>query len=531
MNLPTLNPRAGSLQMRTQAGELTSGISVGRVLRDRYVLVERLGTSGRGSTFKARDRLRAMLPDNRQYVALKVLSAGGASVEQLLTSLRQEFYGGQLLSNGNVVNVYDMDCDGDVLFFTMEMLDGESLGKVMERLRPAAMRRPQAWQLIQQLGAGLAHAHERGVVHGELTPRNIFITREGELRILNFGAPQRFVASASEAQPAGVAPFSGATAYASCEQLEGRQPDPSDDLYALACICYELLAGAHPFASRVATVARDYRVSAVRPQGLSGRQWRTLQRGLSWHRAGRSLSVHLWMHRLMSDRVRGPHSVTPLRELTQPNVTQSKMSWRAAALLFLTASLAIAAFLTQSRSTSSLGTAESAVIAPASAEHLEAASLTGVSPLPNGPAAKDGVVTQAIGVSHRGDFAGAPPTDAPRPTSLVLSVEASRVRSDDHFAEVRLHRSLLQKGGSFSWWTEPGTAKAGLDFVPEASTIQAFPSGYSSTRLYVKLLPQPLRSQRAYFYVAISEPGRHGRPIVTRRQIWLPMASSLQARR
>jgi serine/threonine protein kinase len=471
-----------------------------------------------------------MLPDSQQYVALKVLDARGPSAEQRLTYLQQEFYCGQLLSNRNVVNVYDMDRDGDVFFFTMELLDGEPLAKVMERLRPAAMRRPQAWQLIRQLGAGLAHAHERGVVHGDLTPKNIFITREGELRIMNFGAPYRFIDSKALVEPAGFAPMSGTSAYASCEQLEGRQPDPSDDVYALACICYELLAGIHPFESRTATLARDYRISAVRPQGLSGRQWRTLQKGLSWHRAGRSISVHLWMQRLITDRGRGPYPLTPLRELMPVNARQSKITWRVAALFFLTASLATAAFLTQSRSTSSLQTAESAVMAPASAEQLQVASFDGVSPRVNEQAANDTGAARA-GAPDKNDFAGAPSTDAPRPTSLLLSVEPSRVRSDDHFAEIRLHRSQLQKGGSFSWWTEPGTANAGVDYLPEASVIQAFPVGYRSTRLYVKLLPQPLRSHRCYFYVAISEPGHHGRPVVTRRQIWLPMASSLQARR
>jgi serine/threonine protein kinase len=520
MNPSTSNPRESSIQVRTQSVDALSGMAIGRVLRDRYVLEERLGTSGRGSVFKARDRFRATLPNNHQYVALKVLSVGGISSEQLLTHLRQEFYCGQFLSNGNIVNVYDLDHDGDIFFFTMEMLDGEPLRNIIRRLRPAAMRRSQAWQLIHQLGAGLAHAHERGVVHGDLTPSSIFITREGELRIMNFGAPY----------PAGSASISGTSAYASCEQLEGRHPDPSDDVYALACICYELLAGVHPFESRAATLARDYRVNAARPEGLSSRQWRALQKGLSWHRAGRSITVTLWMQRLMSDRHRGPHSKTPLRELTPANVTQSKMPWRAAALFFLTASLAAAAFLTQSRSTSSLDTAASAVIAPASGEQREAASVIGSSPPANASAASDSAVTQA-GVLNRNDSAVAPATDAPRPPSLVLSVEPSRVRSDDHFAEVRLRRSLLEKGGSFTWWTEPGTAKAGVDYLPEASAIQAFPSGYNSTRVYVKLLPQPLRSQRSYFYVAISEPRHHGRPVVIRRQIWLPTASSLQARR
>ena len=230
-----------------------------------------------------------------------------------------------------------------------------SLSNVFERLRPAAMRKSQAWQLIQQLGAGLAHAHERGVVHGDLKPRNIFITREGELRILDFGAAHRFTAVKSRSEHVDYAPTSGTPAYASCEQLEGRRADPRDDLYALACICYELLAGTHPFGSRPATLARDYHVSLVRPHGLTGRQWRALQKGLSWHRAGRSISVRLWMHRLTKERVQ-EHSVTPLQELTQSNQVQSKIPWRVAAL-FLVVTLATVAVLAQRRSTVALKTA------------------------------------------------------------------------------------------------------------------------------------------------------------------------------
>jgi serine/threonine protein kinase len=500
------------MPVRKRIVDATSGITVGRILRDRYVLEERLGTSGGGAVFKARDHLRATLPNSHQCVALKILSVGDGSSEEVLAQGQQGFHRLQCLSHENIVKAYDLDHDGGVFFCTMEMLDGDSLAKVIERLRPAAMRRSQAWQLIRQLGRGLAHAHERGVVHGDLTPKNIFITREGELRIMNFGA----------SSGASFVPASCTSAYASCEQLEGRRPDPFDDVYALACICYELLAGTHPFESRTATLARDYHVNAVRPDGLSGRQWRTLQRGLSWHRAGRSVSVRSWMHRLMGDRERGEHSVTPLRELSHFDEAQSNLPWRAAVLFLLTASLATAAFLTQSRSTSSLGIAASSVLPAASAEHLELATDRGVSPPLNEPAASGAIVMQA----------GTPPIDVPRATSLLLSVEPLRVGADDHFAEIRLHRSLLQRGGSFSWWTEPGTAKPGVDYLPETSASQAFPTGYLSTRVYVKLLSQPLRSHRSYFYVAISEPGHHGRPVVTRRQIWLPMASSsLQAQR
>jgi len=505
------------------ASEAISCVAVGHVLRDRYVLQERLGTGGKGAVFKALDRFRTTLPETQQYVGLKILHAGGDCSEETLANLRLEFHCGQVLSHRNIVNVYELDRDEDVVFFTMELLDGELLSNVIERLRPATMRKALAWQLIQQLGAGLTHAHERGVVHGDLKPRNIFITREGELRILDFGAAHSFLATKSQSQHADGAPTYGTPAYASCEQLEGRRADPRDDLYALACICYELLAGTHPFGSQPATLARDYRVSLVRPYGLTHRQWRALQKGLSWHRAGRSISVRLWMQRLTKDRVTEP-PVTPLQELTQSDPAPSKMAWRAAAL-FLAVSLATAAVLAQLRSTVAPQTID--VPAPVSPiAHL-------ISAPPNERAAENIVATQAS-VSEIKDIAyRATQTKAPaRATPLMISVEPSQVRADDHFAEIRLHRNLLQKDTSFTWWTEPATAKPAVDYVPEAVAIQTFPSGYRATRLYVRLLPHSLRSQRSYFYIAIAQSGLHqASATVTRRQIWLPTSSSLQAQR
>jgi len=504
----------------------TSDLSaVGQVLRDRYVLQARLGTGGKGAVFKALDRLRTTLPETHQYVALKILHAGGDCSEQTLANLRLEFHCGQVLSHRNIVNFYELDCDGDVIFFTMELLDGEPLSNVIERLRPAAMRKSQAWQLIQQLGAGLAHAHERGVVHGDLKPQNIFITREGELRILDFGAAHRIKAVKSGWEHADNAPTCGTPAYASCEQLEGRRADRRDDLYALACICYELLAGTHPFGSRPATLARDYRVSLVRPPGLTGRQWRALQKGLSWHRAGRSISVRSWMHRLLKERMH-EHSVTPLQELTQSNQVESRIPWGAAAL-FLVVTLATAAVLAQLRSTFEPKTIE----APSPVLTVAAnPDLTSAPPIVR--PATDLVVTQPS-VAPRRDIAyGAPQAKAARAILPMISLEPSQVRSDDHFAEIRLHRNLLQKDSSFTWWTEPATAKPDVDYVPEAVAIQTFPAGYHTTRLYVRLLPQSFRSQRSYFYIAIAQPGPHRSPAtVVRQQIWLPASSSLQARR
>ena len=502
-------------------------IAVGRVLRDRYVLQARLGTGGKGAVFRALDRFRATLPESQQYVALKILHAGSDCSEQTLASLRLEFYCAQILSHRNVVNVYELDRDGDVVFFTMELLDGEPLSQVIERLRPAPMRKSQAWQLIQQLGAGLAHAHERGVVHGDLKPGNIFITHEGELRIVDFGAAHSVTVSKARAEHGDYPPTYGTPNYASCEQLEGRLADPRDDLYALACICYELLAGTHPFGSRPATLARDYRVSLVRPHGLTGRQWRALQKGLSWHRAGRSISVRLWMERLTKDRARAP-SLTPLQELSQTERVHSRMTWRAAAV-FLAVSLTTVAVLAQLRTADETRAIETSAALPEG-------TVSG-GDLPSAPANDEPAATPVAaqaGVSVTKDSAYRPPPAkaVARATPLAISVEPSQVRSDDHFAEIRLHRNLLQKNSSFTWWTEPATAKPDVDYVPESVAIQTFPEGYRSARLYVRLLPQSLRTQRSYFYIAIAQTGPHqAQATVVRRQVWLPTSSSLQAQR
>lgn len=496
--------------------ELPGYPAVGRVLRERYVLEARLGGGERGAVFKALDRWRSTLPGTYRYVALKIWHAGGECSEQALANLTLEFHAAQVLSHRNILNVFELDRDADVVFSTMELLDGELLSNVLERLGPNPMRQSQAWPLIEQLGAGLAHAHERGIVHGDLKPRNIFITRDGEVRILGFGGPHGFEAVPPRAEEAHDTSAAGTLAYASCEQLEGRRADPRDDLYALACISYELLAGIHPFGSRPATVARNYRVDLVRPGGLAGRQWRALQKGLSWHRAGRSISVQAWIRRLLKQGMREQRG-SPLHELTQPNQPRSKMQWPAAAL-FLIGTLTAAAVLAGFRST----LAHKSIDAPAPA--AAANRYTASAPLIEPPATNVPVSQPA--------HAAAQARPAARVALPAISVQPAPVRSDDHFAEIRLNRSLLQKNGSFTWWTEPATAKAGVDYVPEAVAMQTFPAGFRATRLYVRLLPQTLRSRRSYFYIAIAQTGPHQTPgKVVRRQVWLPASSSLQARR
>ena len=290
---------------------LADAIAPGQVLRARYVIEECLGVGGKGTVFRARDLFRKSLPDADQHVALKVLHSDRDDIEETLEQMRRELHCAQSLSHCNIVNVYELDRDNDVVFFTMELLEGELLGSVLAKHRPKPIDRQQAWQMIRQIGAGVQHAHERGVVHGDLKPANIMVTHAGELRILDFGSSKRFTPGQSATGGSGRS--SATLAYASCEQLEGRPADPRDDLYAFACICFELLSGAHPFDRRPASLVRDFGVQPKRPTGLSPRQWRALQSGLSWHRAGRSMSAHTFVQRLVGDRDDEPPRHAPGR--------------------------------------------------------------------------------------------------------------------------------------------------------------------------------------------------------------------------
>jgi serine/threonine protein kinase len=505
-------------------------ISVGRVLRERYVIQGKLGAGGKGVVFRALDRYRSSLPDGQQYVALKVLHCGSDCSEQVIKNLWSEPHCGQLLSHRNIVNVFELDRDGDVVFFTMELLDGELLSDLIERMLPAAMQRVQAWQVIRQLGEGLQHAHERGIVHGDLKPRNLLITLEGELRILDFGAAQQVVRTQSSGQP-DLGPVSLTPAYASCEQLEGRAADRRDDLYALACISYELLTGAHPFTRRPATSARDFGVKATRPAGLSGRQWRTLQAGLSWHRGGRSTSVRNWIQKLTPD-IAEEGVITPLRELKAASAAKPEWQPRAVAA-FLAVLLISAACIAQLRETSAQrtpdGGADRAAPEYATADAPEPA-------LPPEEASPSGaLVTDARAVVAKDAVDGRPQASPSErsPPPFTISVDGYQVSSGHRFVEIRVHRNQLQKNSSFAWWTEPATAKEDVDYVHQGKAIQTFPTERRSTRLYVRLLPESERSQRDYFYIAIAQPGR-GRSSdkITRAQIWLPASrAQLQARR
>ncbi|WP_129781517.1 protein kinase domain-containing protein [Peristeroidobacter soli] len=260
------------------------------VLRDRYELTSILGRGSTGTVYKAVDRHRAHLDPTARCVAVKVLKLNYQDRPDELAQLEREFHEAQSLSHPNVVSVFDLDRDGNVYFIVMELLEGELLADILKRLDGQPMARHYALGIISSVGAALAHAHRRGIVHADLKPRNIMITTTGEVRVLDFGFARDRPLELHTASGLNDGP-NAAPAYASVERVNGSDPHPSDDVYSLACISYELLSGRHPFGGRSAPLARAHGRAPQRIPGLTGKQQQTLQRALLWTRGERRIDI------------------------------------------------------------------------------------------------------------------------------------------------------------------------------------------------------------------------------------------------
>ncbi|MDH5246380.1 MAG: serine/threonine protein kinase, partial [Betaproteobacteria bacterium] len=149
---------------------------VGDVLRDRFVIESVIGEGGMGVVFRARDRRREEALDRNPYVAIKFLGDQLKSHPDALIALQREARRMQQLSHPHIASVYDFDRDGAHVYLVMELLEGDSLDRVLERNPGVGLPVDQARKLIEQAGRALRHAHSRGVVHSDFKPANVFLT-------------------------------------------------------------------------------------------------------------------------------------------------------------------------------------------------------------------------------------------------------------------------------------------------------------------------------------------------------------------
>ncbi len=499
--------------------------AVGDVLRDRYRIKSVLDRGDTGCLFEAVDEYLLDLTGVEQRLAIKVPQGAAADRPELLNQLRREYQRMQTLSHPNILRVHEYDQDGGTAFFTMELLSGLSLNRVLSARHQVALQRPHAVAIIRDAGAALAHAHAHGVVHGDLNPENIFITDAGEVRVMHFDAahaPHRAPpirdGAAAEQKP-------GATLrYASCQQLEGEEAGTRDDLYAFACVVFLLLAGRHPFRDQTSLQARMLGMRPTRPPGLTGAQWRALRSGLEFDREHRPADVEKWL--IPFDGHGGAERLPALLELLRVSTPgRGRLwPWLAAGIAAMLAIgwgvwtnvdsiTAAAARLRQMRHR----TADAESSAVTSIAQSPAGAAPARTTPPAAPAAPASPAAPALARAPP-----SPPPPAPNPRSpaaapasalrvqrsrIELSAAAVEVPPGESTARVVVRRSgNVQGGASFYWWTESGTAKPGQDFMPVARHEESMGSGKGAVNLLITLVSDSTRRQPKSFYVVIGDP-------------------------
>lgn len=283
---------------------------VGALLRNRFMLEEVLGRGGMGVVFKARDLSKEEVSfsrDEKNYVAIKLLNESFKQNPDSIKALGREFSNTQELNHPNVINLYDFDKDEHGNYFiAMELLAGQPLNDYIRRLRKSGgLPYEEAYALIKQMGDALAaaHNHTPPIIHSDFKPGNVFIGEDGRIKVFDFGiarAAQHVEGADHERTNFDAGTLGALTpAYASLEMLAGLTPDKRDDIYALAIVCYELLAGQRPFGRKTtAQQAMAQKLEPPRIRSLTSRQWRGLRRGLAFERDKRSDSIEQFLAEL-----------------------------------------------------------------------------------------------------------------------------------------------------------------------------------------------------------------------------------------
>ncbi|WP_426664508.1 protein kinase domain-containing protein [Rhodanobacter aciditrophus] len=254
--------------------------TVGILLKGRFLLEREIGRGGMGVVYLARDERKVEARDRDPYVAVKVLNDEFRRHPDSLIALQRESRRAQLLAHDNIVRVYDFDKDRTIVFMTMEYIDGTDLRTLIRERAYHGLPLAEARPLIEGMGWALKRAHAAGIVHSDFKPGNVMVTRAGVPKVFDFGIARagKHLSEATGEETVFDAGTLGALtpAYASLEMIQGKEPTPADDIYALGCVAFELLTGRHPFDKQSAEVAMKEGRKPPPVPGLTRRQYKAL---------------------------------------------------------------------------------------------------------------------------------------------------------------------------------------------------------------------------------------------------------------
>ena len=223
---------------------------IGKMLDNRYEILECIGTGGMAVVYKTRDHRLNRL------VAVKILKSDLAQDADFRRRFNAESQAVAQLSHPNIVSVYDVSRGGDTEYIVMELIDGITLKQYMQKRGQLNWR--ESLHFITQILRGLSHAHSRGIVHRDIKPQNIMVLRDGSVKVADFGIACLENSAQTLTQEA-----LGSVHYISPEQARGERTDSRSDIYSAGVVMYEMLTGRLPFEGDSAVSVAIQHLSSV----------------------------------------------------------------------------------------------------------------------------------------------------------------------------------------------------------------------------------------------------------------------------
>ena len=210
-----------------------SMINPGMMISDRYEIIDRVGSGGMADVYKAKcHRLN-------RYVAIKVLKQEYSSDAKFVAKFRAEAQSVAGLSHPNIVNVYDVGEDNGLHYIVMELVEGITLKKFIEKKGKLDVK--EAVGIGIQIAQGMEAAHNNHIIHRDIKPQNIIISKEGKVKVTDFGIAKAATSNTITSNAM------GSVHYISPEQARGGYSDEKSDIYSLGVTLYEMLSGKVPF--------------------------------------------------------------------------------------------------------------------------------------------------------------------------------------------------------------------------------------------------------------------------------------------
>ncbi len=232
---------------------------VGKIINERYELVELVGVGGMANVYRARD-----IAENKS-VAVKALRQEYVDNAEMLSRFRNESKAVSLLSHPNIVQVFDVSLVGDQPCIIMEYIEGITLKEYIEQEGRIGWK--MAVHFVVQILRGLSHAHDKGIIHQDIKPHNIMLLSDGTVKITDFGIAQLSRTPTRQNSEQAI----GSVHYISPEQARGEQTDASTDIYSVGVMLYEMLTGKLPFEadSPVSVAIKQIESEATPPTKLN----------------------------------------------------------------------------------------------------------------------------------------------------------------------------------------------------------------------------------------------------------------------